>query len=138
MSAAFESAVHRLWNIDRTMSPVEVGREREAALVEGLVELARMHGREISLTYIDSNGEMAFNIAGTEHGRGDAYGEELAEVLSLVRRRTGIATTDAPVLPENSWCRINHFEVERMLKIVGADLFGIDGPGQQPSSPAFR
>ena len=136
MTERLEAAIHRLWNVDAGMSPLAIAREREAAIVEGLVELARMHGREIEQTYIDSNGELAFNVEGSREGK-VSYGPDLAAVLSNVSRRTGIAPTSAAVLPEGAWCRINHFEAERLLKIVGADEFGIDGP-ENAATSGFR
>lgn len=128
MTDKLETAIRDLWNIDPDLLPFPYANAREKALAAGLHALAAMHDKEIEYTYIDSRGEFQFNILGSREGRGGRYGEGLAEILSLVPRRTGISPTSSPVLPENNWCWINHFEAERLLKIVGADLFDIHGP----------
>lgn len=136
MSNDLEDAINTLWNIDPDLKPVPFGNQREAAIVAGLHALAAHYGKEIDFTRIDGNGELDFNIKGASRGLKVEYGEELAAVISQVPRRTGISPTVSAVLPENNWCRINHFHAERLLKIVGRDLFGIEGPSI--SEPASR
>lgn len=136
MSQSLEETIHRLWNLDTSLKPVPFADKREAAIVDGLNALAGNFGKEIDFTYIDANGELTFNIKGASRGLGGEYGEELAALLSQVPRRTGISPTSSPVLPENNWCRINHFDAERLLKIAGEEIFGIEGPdsGAGPKS----
>ncbi|NTF18072.1 hypothetical protein G6L37_06615 [Agrobacterium rubi] len=130
-----EEAVVELWNVEQPdQTPLEFANLREKAIVEGLHALAGYYDKEIDYTYIDANGELNFFIKGASQGRGGEYGEDLAEMLSRVSRRTGISSTKSPVLPENNWCRINHFEAERLLKIAGSEIYGIEGP-EYPSIP---
>ncbi len=136
MSHDLEETINRLWNLDTTLKPAPYGNARETAIVEGLHALAAHFGKEIDFTRIDANGELNFNLKGSAQGLGGEYGEELAAIISQVPRRMGVSPTDAAMLPQNNWCRINHFDAERLLKIVGEDLFGITGPGN--SAPANR
>lgn len=103
-------AIHALRHLDRTLKPVQLGTAREGALIEGLHALAEAHGRTIEPTRIDTNGDMRFVV---QYGLG--YGSSLAPVLSRVPRRTGVAPYAGPCIPENGWCFINHFDVERLL-----------------------
>lgn len=139
MNDCLKGAVETLRNPDTSMKPVQLGDQREAALVAGLHGLAEEFGKQISHTYIDSNGEMAFNIIGPEGNTPGAscgqYGEELAAWLSTVPRRTGARPTTSPILPENGWCRINHFDVERLLLAVAEDLEMKQDAGAGPSGP---
>lgn len=132
MTDQLETAIRSLWNIDPELRPVPYGDAREKAIVAGLHALAANYGKEIEFTCIDSRGELAFNIKGAREGRGGEYGEDLAAVLSLVPRRTGTVWTTSPVLAQNNWCWINHFEAEALLKIVGENLYGITGPDAAP------
>lgn len=127
MAIPLENAIQALYELDTTLKPVQFADSRERALQNGLHSLANHFGKKIQYTRIDGNGEMNFIIEG-----GEGYGDELAEILSNVPRRTGIASYDGPVLGCNSWCRINHFDVERLLKVAGDKLFDID-PEQSQS-----
>ena len=117
MSQALKDAIYRLNNLDHTLKPVQLGDQREAALVDGLHALAAHYGLEIEFTHIDANGEMKFTTKG-----GEPYGEELAAWLSTIPRRYGIQPTTAPVTSSANWGRLNHFDVERLLKAVGESL----------------
>jgi hypothetical protein len=128
MSHDLEETIHRLWNLDESLKPVQLGDAREKAIIDGLHALAAHFAKEIDYTYIDANGELDFFVKGASRGHGGEYGEDLAALLSQVSRRTGVSPTNAAVLPENNWCRINHFEAEKLLKIAGVEIFGIDGP----------
>lgn len=122
MTDRLRDALMALRNLDTSLKPVQFADARETALIEGLRALAAESGRELGFTRIDARGEIAVNVVGPEGdgpGRPSGqYGEELAAWLSTVPRRTGTAPYDGPVLPENGWCRINHFDVERLLKLV--------------------
>jgi len=136
MTDSLKDSIQRLWDIDENLTPFQKGNQREDAIVAGLHGLAAHFGKEIDFTRIDANGELNFNIKGAAQGLGGEYGEGLAAYLSEVPRRTGISATSSPVLPQNNWCRINHFDAERLLKIVGRDLFDIEGP--TADEPAAR
>lgn len=135
MSHDLEEAIVKLWNIDPDLKPVQFGDHREDAIVAGLHGLAAHFGKEIDFTHIDSRGELNFFIKGASRGLGGEYGEELAAVISKVPRRTGDQSTNRPVLAQNNWCRINHFDAERLLKIVGEEFFGITGPIEEAQAP---
>ena len=121
MNERLKTALHALLNLDRTLKPVQLADAREAGLVEGLYGLAAEYGVHIAFTCINSNGEMAFNVKSGYNGCSGIYGEQLASWLSRVPHRYGLAATDSPVLPENSWCWINHFDVERLLRMVATE-----------------
>lgn len=114
--------------------------QREAILIEGLNGLAEEYGRKIHPTYINANGEMDFFVVGPE-GLGEGrpsgtYGEELAAWLAKVPRRTGVSPTEAAPLPENGWCRINHFDVERLLSLVAQEKLPSDELDQSSDADA--
>lgn len=118
MNDRLQNALRALLHLDRALKPVPFADAREAALVEGLHGLAAEYGLRIDFTRIDGNGEMAFNVL----GRPGRYGAALAAWLSRVPRRNGlVARTNSRVLPENNWCWINHFDVERLLLLVASE-----------------
>ena len=126
MTQALREAIDRLNNLDTSLKPLQLGAQREAALVDGLHALALSYGLEIEFTCIDANGEMKFTTKG-----GAPYGEELAGLLSTIPRRYGVQPTTAPCSPTATWGRLNHFDVERLLKAVGESL----EPECQPAGP---
>jgi len=113
-----------------TLMPVQFANAREHALVEGLHGLAAQYGKQLRHTSIDANGELAFIIEGPVSGRGACgqYGEELSALLTTVPTRTGVVAFARKVLPENGWCYINHFVVEKLLLTVEKDFL----KGQSP------
>lgn len=125
MQHDLETSIRNLYALDGNQSPVELARQRENTLVAGLHALAAHFGKEIEHTMIDARGDMAFVIKGAREGLGGEYGPELAEILSKVPHRTGVQFTDAALLPENNWCWINHFKVDRLLRQVGEEMFAI-------------
>jgi len=142
MNDRLRDAIDAYRNLDRSLKPYPLGQAREAVLIDFLHGLAAEYGREIDATRINGNGEMAFNVIG-RHGPGPGrpcgpYGEELAAWLSTVPRRTGVSPTTAPVLPENGWCWINHFHVERLLVDVAAKLAPEAGEGEEPEASGPR
>lgn len=93
-------------------------RTREAALRAALTALARHHG--VLLAYvrgIDGNGE--FRIAAvTKKGDNPAhgcapFGPAFTALLNTAKPRTGIIP--CALSPDNGWCYLNHFEVERLV-----------------------
>lgn len=102
------------------MSPWEAGRKRELMLAAGLRQLAIIHG----ITFreplqIDAAGEFSLVVAlpgerGMKSDPCGEYGETFVALLNRHNPRTGIFPTKH-MDPRNGWCRINHFDVERML-----------------------
>lgn len=114
MNDRLRNALHALLTLDTTLKPVPFADAREKSLVEGLHGLAAEYGTSIAHTCINALGEMAFNVQGQ-------YGEDLAAWLSRVPRRCGTSPTRSPVLPENNWCWLNHFDAERLLRLYAAE-----------------
>ncbi len=93
------------------MNPWETGQKREQLLASGLRTLGAKFGllfREP--LYIDSNGE--FSLVVDHDVR--SYGQPFVDLLNKHNPRTGVRPTKY-MDPRNGWCRINHFDVERML-----------------------
>lgn len=97
----------------RDLKPVPHANERERILVEGLRDLFALHGLEIPVLHIDSNGE--FNITTKDNKK---FGPELAAKLNLIPFRTGIQAIQGYVQDYNTWGRINHFEAEHLLRTL--------------------
>lgn len=103
------------------LAPLPFARLREQKLCQGIVELARKHGTEIAHPLaIDGNGEIsvigAKEIPGNPNSQLRPYGEAFAAILCKYPVRCGIVPSTGYVLPSNTWCRMNHFDVERMLR----------------------
>lgn len=95
---------------DKSMSSFEHSRRRENALCEALIYLAASHGCTLKPIHcIDSQGELFLSVAS------EGFGEAFAEVLSSIPTRTGVQGSQIEVLPENGWCRIHHFDAERIV-----------------------
>ncbi len=134
MTNRLEAAINSLYSLDPSMTPVALGNAREAAIVEGLNALAETFGKKIAFTYIHSDGDLKFNIEGADRGNGE-FGPDLAAYLSKVPTRSGIEASERTVLPENNWLWINHFAAEKLLKIVGKEMFDIDPEHTIPAGP---
>lgn len=117
-------AVRALDEAQSAGKPVQVGQAREKALIDGLMALAKACGKTIQNPLaIDSNGELNFNI-NNDWPRNpvvEGYGIELAAWLGEVPTRTGEEATQSGVLPESNWRRINHFQAEKLLRMVAAN-----------------
>lgn len=115
MSSEFQKAMASLHETHtefahNRLSPVAHGRAREAALIAAVTAMAAEMGVTLNPIYcIDANGELSLVTSGR-------YGEAYAGWLNKVSVRTGIYP-GATMLPEGSWCRINHFEAERLVKL---------------------
>lgn len=100
------------------ISSFEHSRKREAALAKGLTAIALNYGVVLQQPLqIDSNGE--FSIVAVKEGQDPRYGcgqfgEKFAAALGK-NWRSGINTADFNMLPENGWCRLNHFEAEKIV-----------------------
>ena len=105
---------------DTTLKPVQRGDKREAILADFLVALGKEFDVKIQRSRIDANGEMNINVD-TSEGYG-TYGDEFAALISTQPRRTGIYPTEVAMLPENNWCKMNHFSVEKLMEHVRKQL----------------
>lgn len=101
-------------------SSVEHSRHREAALVTALRAIALELGVTLqSPLAIDSRGEfhlvaMPADGSSPQYGTGP-FGEAFAGLLNRYQPRTGI-NPGATLLPENGWCRLNHFAAEKLVQ----------------------
>ena len=103
----------------QTKSPLEESREREASIAQGLRDLAKQHGITLrEPLVIDSNGEFSIQVSnGTDKdGHKDPCGEfgTFADQLSRHSPRCGFVPTKY-LSPKNGWCRINHFDAEKLV-----------------------
>lgn len=94
------------------------GVARGEHLGKALQYLAACHGVTLEgPLHIDSRGEfsiVALPADGSSPKLGcGPYGEAFAAILNQHHPRQGI--NPGTVLPESGWCRMNHFEVERMV-----------------------
>lgn len=116
-----EQAVKAIDEAQLAGKPVQIGAARAKALIEGLMALANACGKTIKNPLaIDSRGELNFNIDNDWPRNPDVqgYGIELAAWLGEVPTRTGENATQSGVLPESNWRRINHFDAEKLLRMV--------------------
>lgn len=102
-----------------SMTSVAYSLMRSRALLDALRGVVFMHGVELEEPLqIDSNGEVSL-IAKNPNGPASIYGsghfgKDLADLITEYRPRTGQAY-GANLSPENGWCKMNHFDVERMV-----------------------
>jgi hypothetical protein len=107
--------------------PIQQGDAREAALADGLRELAACFGVTLrEPLHIDSNGEFSLVVSnGTARDfAGDPcgqYGKEFADLIARYNPRMGL-TPSRFMSPENGWCRMNHFDAQTMLERFARDL----------------
>ena len=101
-------------------SPVAVAGKREIALANGLRLLARWHSKEFREPLsINSVGEIELIIKNPDAAEEQAgfcgrYGDALAARIARYNPRTGTQPSNH-MSPDNGWCYMNHFDVERML-----------------------
>lgn len=94
---------------DFTGSPWEIGNKREKALADGLRRFAKHHGYVFKEPLqIDSIGEMNLFI------KDGTFGPSM-ELIRHHNPRCGMYPTKH-MCQENSWCMMNHFDVERLLE----------------------
>lgn len=101
------------------ISPLQHSRIREGHLSDAMIALGQQHGLTFQAPMlIDSRGEFSLVVM-PKHG-GDPkngcghYGEDFVKILNEHNPRPGAQTTKY-MLPENGFCKINHFDVERMV-----------------------
>lgn len=117
-AAVFEelSAINTEWKAG-ALTPVAHGNRREKALCDAVVAMAADFGVKLKHPIcIDARGEISVV---TEEGQ---YGQAFAELLNQhCRPRTGILPT-AIMKDWDSWCRVNHFDAERLVTAYAASL----------------
>lgn len=110
------------------ISPLDHRLEREKTLAQALRVIAGRFGVTLEEPLqVDSNGE--FSLVSVKPGRNPHwYGAEsfngFADVLSDFGPRMGAAPLPAGcrLLPENGWCRLNHFSAEKMVRHYHATM----------------
>lgn len=119
-----KEAVRAIDEAQNAGKPVQIGDARQKALIDGLLALGKACGKTIKNPLaIDARGELNFNIDNDWPRNPDVqgYGIELAAWLGEVPTRTGENATQSGVLPESNWRRINHFDAEKLLRMVAAN-----------------
>lgn len=112
--------------LEREISSIQHRDLREAAIVEGLLALADSFGVTLRLPlHVDSNGEINLTVMPADGRNPDWYGcgvfgAQLVELLNAHNPRTG--TVPNPISEDNGWCRMNHFDVEKLLVEYDASL----------------
>jgi hypothetical protein len=109
-----------------TISSVEHARQRELALGQAVFALGEMHGIAFQQPlHIDSRGEFALVVMppdGRDPAQGTGqYGEAFVGILNGHNPRTGAQPT-RHMSADNGWCRINHFDLERLVLQEGEKL----------------
>jgi hypothetical protein len=104
----------------RRITPLEHSRQREVALAMALDLIALEHGVNLQKPLqIDSNGEFSIVALLPDGQDPKIYGAALFcngfnELLNAHNPRCGVSP-GATLLPENGWCRLNHFDAERLV-----------------------
>ena len=103
------------------LSPVQHGAQRERQLGLALLALASGHGVKLQTPLsIDSRGEFSIVAENKDHGLANPnqgcgpYGVEFTKILNAHNPRVGTSPTSF-LCKENGWCRMNHFDVEKMI-----------------------
>lgn len=115
----------------RSISPMAHRDRREAALSSALVAMAAGFGVELKQPiYCDSRGEfpivaLASDPDSRRMGFCASFGEGFTAFLNAHQARTGIAPGHLD--PSNGWCRMNHFEVEKMVLAYEKSLGEAEG-----------
>lgn len=103
----------------KTLSAVESAHLREQAIIAGLAALGATAGVSLDIGRIDARGDILVKarspIGGPLSADSGKFGGWLAYVLNSAKPRTGIAQ-DAVLCADSSWCFLNHFEAEELLK----------------------
>lgn len=109
------------------LKPVQASNMREKALCEGILTVAKYFGVTLKpIVAIDSNGELAIVSQGLHVTDlvGEPFSKEFCDVLNTYSKpRCGMPGTVAVMNPEHAnWCRINHFDAERLIHAVAAAM----------------
>ena len=107
------------------ISAFEHSRLREDALITALHMTADICGVTLKPTHINALGDFTISAVDPDPAKRmfcGRYGEQFAALLSTVSWRTGVVADKGKMLPENGWCYVNHFEVERMVTQFAAQV----------------
>lgn len=100
-------------------SPLAAGRKREEILVKGLQLVGQAHGVKFKEPLgIDSRGDFMLSLDSA--GQSNRFGPTLVGVLNRFSPRCGLVAGTI-LLESSSWCYMNHFEVERLLRHVASE-----------------
>lgn len=117
------------------LKPLEQSRVREKGLIEGLHTLARIHDITLEPAWVDARGDVRVTVKGAATGQADGFGPGFAGWLSQVPHRTGDQVVTSPLMPQNSWCIINHFDLEQMLREADAVINDPATAGEPEAMP---
>jgi hypothetical protein len=104
--------------------PFQQGQAREAAMADGLRELAARYGVKFrEPLHIDANGEFSLVAANEANQNAPSdpcgyYGEGLAALIAKHGSRTGSLAYGYHNhrAASDGWCKMNHFAVQAMLE----------------------
>lgn len=146
MSPSLESSLNSLDRAnalfkERKLSSIAHADARGAALAAGLQALAAEFGVLLQTPlHIDSRGEFSI-VAIPPDGRPLSLGcgpfGDFAKVLNGHAPRTG-QSPGATLTAESGWCRMGHFEVERLLLSRRAATPTVDAPATSPKPRRAR
>jgi hypothetical protein len=113
--------------VSGVMKPTHAGEARQTALCNGVALVAKYFGVTLKpIPGIDANGELSIisQPATHSHLSGAPFSEEFCDVLNThCRPRCGTFGTVAVMDPNHAtWCRINHFEAERLVYAVANEV----------------
>ncbi len=122
MNTEFRQAIAVLQQVNEDFSKghtsaVAHGHTRAAAISAALTYMAKSFGVQLqSPGLIDGNGE--FNLVALDGDRDPRlgcgrFGEKYVGWLNTAKPRTGVLPST--LCADNGWCRMNHFEAERMV-----------------------
>lgn len=127
MSEEFLKAASRLEEVQAQflagkLAGMQYKDQREPVLCDALDKLAQSFGVQlVTPIFVDSRGELPIQVKQEPHAPlgqpqvpQNTYGEGFAALLSRYSPRTGLEPT-AFLDPSNTWCRMNHFMVEKMV-----------------------
>jgi hypothetical protein len=97
------------------LKPVQHGDARAAALIKGVLALAKGLGVTLAPIYqIDARGEMRI-VA-----KGGMFGEEFSSALNTHCNPRQGSTPGATLSARSTWCYINHFDIEKLVMAFDA------------------
>ncbi len=98
------------------LSPVGHRDARESALARALCALAAEENFSLQEPlYIDANGDYRLVVQQVSGEPVKGFGPRWAHALTRHQCRTGL-NPGAVMLPESSWCYLNHFAAERLVQ----------------------
>lgn len=106
--------------------PVHASDQRETALIKGVMAVARYFGVSLKpICAIDSRGELSLATVSENpmHRAGDPFSDSFCDVLNRHAVTRCSVNQRAMMDPAHSnWCKINHFDAERMVHAVADSI----------------